>query len=92
MDKLKDNMLLGIAIGALVPIVSYAILLTFLGYAFEEIPLRESTMQVISLFVNFPVFRTVLTKYKKDRLGRGMLFSTFVLAIWYIVHHNMLGI
>jgi len=91
MDKIKDNMLLGVAIGVLVPVVSYTILLIFLEYTLDENPLRESTMQVIALFVNFPLFRTVLTKYKKDRLGRGMLLSTFVLAIWYIVHHNMLA-
>jgi len=91
MDKIKDNMLLGVAIGVLVPVVSYTILFIFLEYTLDENPLRESTMQVIALFVNFPLFRTVLTKYKKDRLGRGMLLSTFVLAIWYIVHHNMLA-
>jgi len=90
MDKLKDHMLLGVFIGAVVPIISYAILLTLLEHVLDENPLRESTMQVIALFVNFPLFRTVLTKYKKDKLGRGMLLSTFVLAIWYIVHHNML--
>jgi len=91
MDKIKDNMLLGVVIGVLVPVVSYTILLFFLEYTLDENPLRESTMQVIALFVNFPLFRTVLTKFKKDRLGRGMLLSTFVLAIWYIVHHNMLA-
>jgi len=90
MDRLKDHLLLGVFIGAVVPVVSYAILLTLLEYILDENPLRESTMQVIALFVNFPLFRRVLTKYKKDRLGRGMLLSTFVLAIWYIVHHNML--
>jgi len=90
MDRLKDHLLLGVFIGAVVPVVSYAILLTLLEYILDENPLRESTMQVIALFVNFPLFRRVLTKYKKDRLGRGMLLSTFLLAIWYIVHHNML--
>ncbi|MCS5663225.1 MAG: hypothetical protein NZ604_02925 [Flavobacteriales bacterium] len=90
MDKLKDHMLLGVFIGAVVPIISYAILLILLEHVLDENPLRESTMQVIALFVNFPLFRTMLTKYKKDKLGRGMLLSTFVLAIWYIVHHNML--
>jgi hypothetical protein len=91
MDKLKDNMLLGIVIGALVPFVSYAIILTLLEMIVEKNPLRESTMQVIALFINFPLFRTVLTKYKKDKLGRGMLLSTFVLAFWYIYHHEMLS-
>lgn len=91
MDKLKDNLLLGIVVGALVPFVSYTIILTLLAVVVDENPLRESTMQVIALFVNFPLFRTVLTKYKKDKLGRGMLLSTFALAFWYIYHHEMLS-
>tara|TARA_B110000977_G_scaffold178864_1_gene236900 strand:+ start:1078 stop:1356 length:279 start_codon:yes stop_codon:yes gene_type:complete len=90
MDKLKDNIFLGLALGVLIPTVSYALILSLLELTLERNPLRESTMQVIAIFINFPIFRNLLTKYKKDKLGRGMLFSTFVLAFWYIIHHNML--
>ena len=90
MDKLKDNVILGIALGVLIPMVSYALILSLLDLTLEVNPLRVSTMQVIAIFINFPIFRIILTKHKKDKLGRGMLLSTFVLDIWYIVHHNML--
>ena len=90
MNKLKDNMLIGVVLGVLIPIVLYAVLLTFLEYALEENPLRESTIQVIALFANFPLLRITLTKYQKDRLGRGILLTTFVMAIWYIVQHDLL--
>lgn len=90
MDKLKDHMLLGVAIGAFLPVLVYFILSAALGLFLEENPLRDSTMQVIALFVNFPLFRSILITHKKDRLGRGMLLSTFLLAMWYIVHHKML--
>ena len=90
MNKLKDHMLIGVVIGVLIPIVLYAVLLTFLEYALEENPLRESTIQVIALFANFPLLRITLSKYQKDRLGRGILLSTFVMAIWYIVQHDLL--
>ena len=90
MDKLKDHMLLGVLIGAVVPVAAYFLLSVILNLVSEENPLRESTMQVIALFVNFPLFRLILVKYKKDRLGRGMLLSTFSFAIWYIVSHEML--
>lgn len=90
MDKLKDHMLLGVFIGALVPVLAYYILSFSINLVSDENPLRESTMQVIALFVNFPIFRSVLTRYKKDRLGRGMLLSTFSFALWYIVSHEML--
>ena len=90
MNKLKDHMLIGVLLGIVIPIVLYAVLLTFLEYALEENPLRESTIQVIALFANFPLLRITLTKYQKDRLGRGILLSTFVMAIWYIVQHDLL--
>ena len=90
MNKLKDHMLIGVLVGVLIPIVLYLVLLTFLEYALEENPLRESTIQVIALFANFPLLRIMLTKYQKDRLGRGILLSTFVMAIWYIVQHDLL--
>lgn len=91
MDKLKDNFFFGVIIGALVPFISYLIVFNLLAFVVDENPLRESTMQVIAIFVNFPLFRSVLTKYKKDKLGRGMLLSTFALAFWYIYHHEMLS-
>lgn len=90
MDKLKDHMLLGVIIGVLVPVLVYITLAATLDLVSSENPLRESTMQVIALFVNFPLFRSILTKHKKDRLGRGMLLSTFSLALWYIISHEML--
>jgi hypothetical protein len=90
MNKLKDHMLIGVLVGALIPVVLYAFLLTFLEYMLVENPLRESTIQVIALFANFPLLRIMLIKYQKDRLGRGILLSTFVMAIWYIVQHNLL--
>ena len=90
MNKLKDHMLIGVVLGVFIPIVLYAFLLTFLEYMLVGNPLRESTLQVIALFANFPLLRMVLIKYQKDLLGRGILLSTFALAIWYIVQHNLL--
>lgn len=92
MNKLKDNMLLGLFLGVLIPFASYVVLKFVLESTLEENLLRESTMQVIAIFVNFPVFRNVLTKYKKDRLGRGMLLSTFGLALWWIIQNDMIAL
>lgn len=90
MNKLKDYMLIGVIVGILIPLVLYAVLLTFLEYMLVDNLLRESTLQVIALFANFPLLKMALTKYQKDRLGRGILLSTFVMAILYIVQHNLL--
>lgn len=90
MNKLKDHMLIGVLIGVVIPVVLYAVLLFFLECMLVVNPLRESTLQVIALFANFPLLRMALTKYQKDLLGRGILLSTFVMALWYIVKHNLL--
>ena len=90
MNKLKDYMLIGVIVGILIPLVLYAVLLTFLEYVLVDNLLRGSTLQVIALFANFPLLKMALTKYQKDRLGRGILLSTFVMAILYIVQHNLL--
>ena len=90
MNKLKDHMFIGVVLGVLIPIVLYAVLLTFLECMLVDNPLRESTLQVIALFANFPLLRITLTKYQKDCLGRGILLSTFVMAILYVVQHNLL--
>ena len=83
-------MLIGVILGTLIPLVLYAVLLTFLEYVLVDNLLRESTLQVIALFANFPLLKMALTKYQKDSLGRGILLSTFVMAIFYIVQHNLL--
>tara|TARA_B100000575_G_C22698515_1_gene422636 strand:+ start:39 stop:317 length:279 start_codon:yes stop_codon:yes gene_type:complete len=90
MNKLKDHMFIGVLVGILIPVFLYAVLLTFFENTMDDNPLRESTLQLIALFANFPLLRMSLTKYQKDRLGRGILLSTFVMAIWYIVQHNLL--
>ena len=90
MNKLKDHMLIGVLLGVLIPVVLYAVLLIFLKCMLVKNPLEDSTLHVIALFANFPLLRITLTKYQKDRIGRGILLSTFVMAIWYIVHHNLL--
>ena len=83
-------MLIGVIVGILIPLVLYAVLLTFLEYVLVDNLLRESTLQVIALFANFPLLKMALTKYQKDRLGRGILLSTFVMALLYIIQHNLL--
>jgi len=90
MIKLKDNMLWGVVIGLTIPFASFFILDTLLPIVVGGNPLRESTMHVIALLVNFPVFRNVLINQHKDRLGRGMLLSTFALAFWLIAHHDLI--
>tara|TARA_B100001093_G_C26813639_1_gene1008683 strand:+ start:1639 stop:1920 length:282 start_codon:yes stop_codon:yes gene_type:complete len=90
MIRLLDNIFLGFFFGLLIPALTYSILSFILQLFLDEIPIRKSTLHVISLFINFPIFKEILIKYKKDSFGRGMLFSTLVLALYFIIHHKML--
>ena len=79
----KDSFQLGIAIGLILPLATYAILYFIASY-FKILPhMKDSTLQLIAIFVNMFVLRYYLLKVKFDKSGRGVMLSTFVLAIIY---------
>ncbi|MBC8147806.1 MAG: hypothetical protein H8E98_07470 [Bacteroidetes bacterium] len=85
----KDSFKLGIAIGIISPLVIYAILYFVAAY-FKILPhLKESTLQLIAIFINMFLLRYYLLKVKYDKTGRGVLLATFVLAIVYFVFFMM---
>jgi hypothetical protein len=80
----KDNWLLGIALGVLLPVIVYGIILLVLkqlgttptgNYA-----LKPSTTRLLALFSNFIVFRYYMVNLKYDRTGRGILLATIIYA------------
>ncbi|MCF8299027.1 MAG: hypothetical protein K9J13_15875 [Saprospiraceae bacterium] len=85
----KDSFKFGIAIGIILPLVIYAILY-FIAFYFKILPyLKESTLQLIAIFINMFLLRYYLLKVKFDKSGRGVMFATFVLAIVYFVFFMM---
>jgi hypothetical protein len=88
----KDSMILGIVIGILLPLVGYAVLswlnVTISEHVFSKPPVfRESTVQVISIFLNVFPFRYYMLKAKKDYTGRGILLVTFVVGLTYFFYY-----
>jgi hypothetical protein len=84
----KDSMILGIFLGALIPVVAFGIIygINILiskiftnGYLIFTLP----TVFVLSIFVNVLIFRYYMLKLKKDYTGRGILLATFVYAFVY---------
>lgn len=84
----KDSMILGIVMGLLIPVAAFGILygLNMLAKGiFHIAPLRIPTIVVASIFINALVFRYYLINLKKDLTGRGILLSTFILALVYFI-------
>lgn len=85
----KDNWILGIALGILAPAITYGIItliLKLIGQPVENIRyLRESTVQLLAIASNLPIFRYYLVKLKYDKTGRGVLMVTFVLTIVFFI-------
>ena len=79
-------MLLGVAIGIVLPAMLFAIL-----YALSRIFAPEgkdylvqlSTVLLVAIFPNLFTLRHYLAKLQLDKTGRGILLITFVFAILY---------
>jgi len=85
----KDNWILGIALGILAPTITYGIISLILKLIGEPVAniryLRESTVQLLAIASNLPIFRYYLVKLKYDKTGRGVLMVTFVLTIVFFI-------
>jgi len=82
----KDSLLLGIALGLALPLISFGILYavsTIFAPADKDYLIGISTVSLISVFTNLFTLRYYLVKLKFDKTGRGILLLTFVLAIGY---------
>ena len=83
----KDNWWLGIALGTLLPLASYGIIMLILiqwGTISEGIyVLKPSTSKLLALFANLISFRYYMVNLKYDKTGRGILLVTFAYAALY---------
>ncbi|MFW5707469.1 MAG: hypothetical protein ACOC12_06085 [Bacteroidota bacterium] len=89
----KDNWLLGIALGVVVPAIIYGIVFLVVrqwGTIDETLNiyfLKQSTMQLMGIFVNMFTFRYYMVNLKYDKTGRGILLATFAYAGVFVYMH-----
>jgi hypothetical protein len=81
----RDSMLLGIAIGAVLPLIVYYLfdlLNVYVSDAVFHKPviISKTTAELIALFANVLVFRFYMISVEMDYTGRGILLSTFIYA------------
>ena len=89
----KDNWILGIALGIVVPAIIYGLVYFIIrqwGTIDETLNLyflKQSTMQLMGIFVNMFTFRYYMVNLKYDKTGRGILLATFVYAGIFVYMH-----
>ena len=87
MQKLPDNFYFGIVTAILGVALSYFLLyglrVVVVGQYGYSTALAEPKLQMIAIAVNIILFRLVMVNLKKERVGRGILFTTVVLTFIY---------
>ena len=78
-----DNILFGIVIGSLLPAI-FILGFNFLFLDYLQADLTEDTIYVLSVLINFLIFRIYMINMEMDKTGRGILLATFLYAFGYI--------
>ena len=92
----KDLMIHGILLAVAVLVAGY-FTLHFLNiwvshYFFDKPPIfTESTIQVITIFLNVFPFRYFMLKTNREYTGRGILLVTFVVGLSYFFYYLKLN-
>ena len=86
----KDNIFLGALIGLVAPVLFYgllslAALLVETGTAWTR-PFEPERIMMLALAINVIPIRLYFVNYKFDKTGRGVLFVTFFLMVFYFLY------
>jgi hypothetical protein len=89
----KDNWILGVSLGIIVPLVVYGIIFSAVKYwgtideTLNIYIIKASTMHLAGIFVNMFTFRYYMVNLKFDKTGRGILLATFAYAGLFVYLH-----
>lgn len=88
----KDSFVLGLVIGVVVMVGGYFAIhylnIWISDYFFNRRPVfRDSTVEVLAIFLNVFPFRYYMLKAHKDWTGRGILMVTFIVGLTYFFYY-----
>jgi hypothetical protein len=84
----KDVFLFGLLLGSILPtLLFFGLKLFFVD--FLEIFIEINTIYVLSILVNFLIFRYYMINIQMDKTGRGILLGTFGHAFVYVYLYIM---
>jgi len=85
----KDTNLLGVLMGIFLPVMFYGFLflinLLVLSIFDLNFIIKQSTLQLISIFINLFPLRYYFVKLKYEKTGRGILLVTFMYLVFYFL-------
>ena len=80
----KDHLAFGAMIGAIIPVIIYA-LLDLITYNSGTVKLFDDrTKMVLGIAANMLPFRQYMIKLKFEQTGKGILLVTFIYAFVYL--------
>jgi len=85
----KDTYLLGVLMAIFLPVMFYGFLflinLLILSIFDLNFIIKQSTLQLISIFINLFPMRYYFVKLKYEKTGRGILLITFMYLVFYFL-------
>ena len=85
----KDNWLLGILIGIILPVIIFGVLyliINFLGTPYQkDVLFKTRNIPLTGIFINMLPFRYYMVNLKYDKTGRGILAITILYAIIFFI-------
>lgn len=85
----KDNILIGIAIGIVLPLALFAFVTLPLYFSGKTVANTfDENFQLFCIAFNAFVFRWITVKKELDKMGKGVLIVTLLYALaWVITYH-----
>ncbi len=84
---MKNNSWIGLGIGTVSPVLAY-ILVRFTDLELHFLPEKPMAIYTIAILVNLVLLRFAY-RSGKDHLGKGIIASTFLAMILYLITHRI---
>lgn len=92
----RDHLGFGVLLGLVVPMMAFWLVVAFdkAIVSWKNIPflLTDDLKMVLAISFNFIFFRRFMVVLHRDRTGRGILLSTFLYAIIYLILFHVAGL
>ncbi|WP_293955907.1 MULTISPECIES: hypothetical protein [unclassified Sphingobacterium] len=84
---MKNNFWIGLGIGAAFPVLAH-ILVRFTDLALHFLPEKPMAIYTIAVLINLVLLRFAY-RSGNDQLGKGIIASTFLAMIIYLITHKI---
>jgi hypothetical protein len=90
--KLPDNFFFGMLFGTISLFLSYLLVrgvrYGLVSYFENEFILEAPRVQLFAILINVIIFRLTMINFDREKTGKGILFSTVIMAFAYFILHS----